>query len=148
MLFRSPMAVFGVMISAYGLHELTLPAARTVIAATALCSALYVLHYFIAYPTMSAEAFENYGFKEALVSALDWSPGRVILSAEGEEPYMDLLFFGVLTHAHAPLLVGSRADMRPGDAYIYYDTNYATGRLYRAEIMPAGPLDKRVAAKP
>ncbi len=143
-----PMAVFGIMISAYGLHELTLPAARTVVAATALCSALYVLHYFIAYPTVSAEAFENYGLKEALISALHWSRGRVILSDEGQEPYMDLLFFGTLTRAHIPLLVGSRTDLRPGDAYIFYDTNYATGRLYRVEIMPAGPLDKRAAAKP
>lgn len=135
-----PMAVFGIVISAYGLKELTVPAARAVVAATSLCALFYVLHYFVAYPPISAEAFENYGLEETLTEALSRSPSRVILSAEGQEPYMDLLFFGTLAHADVPLLVGSRADLRSGDAYIFYDTNYATGRLYGLEIKPTGTL--------
>lgn len=132
-----PMSVFGVVLSAYGLRNLSLSTARTVVAATALCALLYVLDYFTLYPPTSAEAFENYGFKETLIDALDHAPTRVILSDdEGDAPYMDLLFFGTLTHAHAPLLVGTRKDLLPGDAFIFYDTDYRTGRLYGLELKP------------
>ena len=131
-----PMAVFGIVLSAYGFRALTPSTARTVVAATALCALLYVLDYFTLYSMASAESFENYGLKETLVEALDHAPTRVILSDEGEAPYMDLLFFGTLTHANVPLLVGTRKDQRPGDAYIFYDTDYRTGRLYSLELKP------------
>lgn len=140
-----PMVVYGIALSAYGFHELTPLAARTVLAATALSALLYVLHYFAIYPPSSAEAFENFGFKQVLVEALDRAPSRIILSDEGEEPYINILFFGALAHANIPLLLGSRKDLRPGDGYIFYDINYTTGRLYGLQIRPVGTVENRAA---
>ena len=143
-----PMVVFGIVLSAYALQELSLLAARGVVACTALCSLLYVLHYFIVYPPMSADAFENYGFKETFVESLDRSPKRIILARQGDSPYMNLLFFGTLLHADIPLLMGSRNDLHPGDAYIFLDTNYANHRLYRFEVKSSDRIENTVSAKP
>lgn len=142
-----PMAVFGIVISAYALHDLSLSTARTIVATTALCALFYILDYFVIYPSISAEAFENYGLKEVLNEALDRAPNRIILSDEGNAPYIDLLFFGTLTHAGIPLLVGSRKDLQPGDAYIFYDTDYKRGWLYSVEFKPMGTVENRVAIK-
>lgn len=143
-----PMAVFGIVLSAYALRDLNLPAARAVVACTALCSLLYVLHYFTIYPPISAEAFENYGFKETLVESLDHTPNRVILADQGESPYMDLLFFGALLHTRVPLQLGSRSQLHAGDAYIFLDTNFENHRLYTFEIEPSSAVGYVGARKP
>lgn len=124
------MIAFALMLSAYGLRSLSPYLARGAVALTALCAALYVAQYFYIYPPYSAVAFENYDFKGTFDEALSRSPTRVVLSSQGNQPYINLLFFGSLAGTHVPLQVGSSDDVRPGDVYISYDPHRGPEGLY------------------
>jgi len=130
------MVVFAIVLSAYGLQGLKPVLARSMIGLTAACAVAYTLHYFLIYPPESAVAFENFGFKQTLIEALSRSQGRVILSEDGNVPYINLLFFGSMVGARAPMLVGTLADARPGDAYIFYARDQRTTGLYELSIIP------------
>jgi 4-amino-4-deoxy-L-arabinose transferase-like glycosyltransferase len=125
--------VFAMMLSAYPLIQLSVLAARSIVALTALGACLYVVHYFIMYPPQSAAAFENFGFKDTLRAALAEMPNRVVLSSEGNEPYINLRFFGNIEHAQIPLVVGAQRDLRPGDVFISYDPTRVLDGFYHVE---------------
>lgn len=127
------MSVFAAILSAYGLAYLSRPAARVLVALTALCAGLYVFHYFVLFPPESAIAFENYGFEASLRDALASAPKRVVLSSQGNVPYINLLFFGTLEHTSVPLVVGTRDDLRPGDVFISYDWSSSRNGFYRVD---------------
>ena len=124
------MIVFVVMLSAYGLRSLSPSVVRGAVAATAVCAALYIGQSCYFYPPYSAVAFENYDFKGTLDEALNRAPGRVVLSDTGNQPYINLLFFGSLLGTHVPLQIGTPDDVRPGDIYIAYDPKRGTNGLY------------------
>ena len=124
------MIAFVVMLSAYELRSLSPSVARGVVALTAFCAALYVGQYFYFYPPYSAVAFENYDFKGTLNEALNRSPTRIVLSSTGNQPYINLLFFGSLFGTRVPLQIGTSDDLRPGDIYIDYDPKHGTNGLY------------------
>jgi hypothetical protein len=124
------LVVFAIILSAYAFRTLTLVVARSAVALTAACALLYVINYFAFYPPASAIAFESYGFKHTLNEALVHTRGRVILSDEGNVPYINLLFFGSLSGTRIPLLCGSRRDARPGDVYIFYDPGRGAKGMY------------------
>ena len=130
------MSVFAILLSAYGLEDLPRVIARFLVGFSALCACFYVFYYFIVYPPQSAIAFENYGFRSALQEALADTPKRVVLSSEGNVPYINLLFFGSLEHAHIPLVVGTRSDSRPGDVFIAYDPSQGPYDLYHVDRAP------------
>jgi hypothetical protein len=126
-------------LSAYGVPALKPWLARTVVAVTALCALGYTVHYFSLYPAVSVDAFENYGFKEALGEAVRRTQGRVLLGDEyGRSLYIDLLFFGSLSGTHVPMLIGTREDLRPGDVFIFFVPDRGMRGLYGVEVAPLG----------
>lgn len=124
------LVVFAIVLSAYGLRALNSFMSRLAVAVTGLCAALYIIHYFLIYPADSAVAFENYGFKQTLDDALREYPSRIVLSDEGNVPYINLRFFGSLAGSRIPMLTGSRSDARPGDIFIIYDPQRVTNGFY------------------
>jgi 4-amino-4-deoxy-L-arabinose transferase-like glycosyltransferase len=128
-------ATFAVLLSAYGLRTLTPVISRVTVAITGLLACLYLVNYFVVYPSVSAVAFENYNFKKALSDALEGTPARVVLSSEGNVPYINLRFFGSLIGTKTPLVIGTRQDARAGDAYISYDPKRAMSGMYQVECV-------------
>lgn len=112
------MSVFLVVLSGYGMLKLRTTSARVMLALTVIISLLYEVNYFTVYPRISAEAFENFGFKEVLSQALKRNPSRVVLSDRDSSQYINLRFFGTLAEARVPLIMGSPGILRPGDVYI------------------------------
>lgn len=127
------MSIFLIVLSGYGMLELKETSARGMLVFTAIMALLYQEHYFTVYPQISAQAFESYGFKEALGQALKRNPDRVVLSNREKEQYINLLFFGTLSGTKIPLVMGSAEMLRPGDTYI--------------ELCKLG-LDRRYAVSP
>jgi len=116
------MAVFAILLSTYGLQY----AGRwrlsgALVALTAINAALYTADYFRRYPAESSFAFENYGFREALLAARDRTHGRIVVSAAGNQPYINVLFFeSVLPDTrHIPVVLGRKEDVRPGDVFVF-----------------------------
>ncbi|HKS75616.1 MAG TPA: glycosyltransferase family 39 protein [Terriglobales bacterium] len=129
------MVIFSVLLSAYGFRSLTPRLARAAVAVTGCCAILYLIHYFEIYPPKSAVAFENFGFKQTLDQAVHDTHGRIVLSSEGNQPYINLRFFGSLAGYQVPLVVGSRSDALPGDIYITYAPNSVGESLYRIDVV-------------
>lgn len=112
------MSIFLVVLSGYGMLRLKETLARGMLALTVIMALFYQINYFTVYPQISAEAFENKGFKEVLNQALDRNPSRVVLSSREWDQYINLRFFGTLAGTKVPLLMGSPEILRAGDAYI------------------------------
>ena len=125
--------IFAILLSAYGLRGMTARISGVVVAATAVLACLYVGNYFLEYPTVSAVAFVNYDFKKTLSEALQGSPNRIVLSSDGDSPYINLKYFGSLIGTEVPLLIGDRKDARAGDAYISYDPQRGLRGMYQVE---------------
>jgi len=126
-----PLVVFAILLSAYGLRwtarrfgERT-SAALT--AAAALQAVLYLHDYFVAYPAVSASAFENYGFKEALARAASLAERRVVVDNADNQPYIRALFYGALMapEARVPIVIGDRSRLAPGDVLVFADPRFA-----------------------
>jgi 4-amino-4-deoxy-L-arabinose transferase-like glycosyltransferase len=116
------MVVFAILLSTYGVRY----AGRwrlsgALVALTAINAALYTTDYFRRYPAESAVAFENYGFREALLAARDRAHGRIVVSAAGNQPYINVLFFdSVLPDARRiPVVLGREEDVRSGDVFVF-----------------------------
>jgi hypothetical protein len=124
------MVVFAIVLSAYGVHTLNLFRARLAVVLTALCAALYLIHYFVVYRPSSAEAFGNYNFRHVLHEAVDRRPRRIVLSSMCYQPYINLLFFGSLERTSIPLVIGSRRDVAEGDVFISYDSSAGSAGYY------------------
>ena len=126
-----PLVVFAILLSAYGLRGIAqrfgTAAAGTLTAAAALQAALYVHHYFVAYPAVSARAFENYGFKEALARAASMAQNRVVVDAADNQPYISALFFAALLpeNTRVPVVVGDVKSLVPGDVLVFADPRFA-----------------------
>lgn len=126
-----PLVVFAVLLSAYGLRWIALrfgaAASAALTATAALQAVLYLHHYFIAYPAVSACAFENYGFKEALARAASIARNRVVVDSADNQPYISALFFGALLpeKARVPIVVGDLEQLAPGDMLIFSDPHFA-----------------------
>ena len=114
-----PLVVFAILLSAYGLRWITRRfgalASGALAAAAALQAAFYLHDYFVAYPAVSARAFENYGFKDALVRAASIAQNRIVVDSADNQPYISALFFGALMpeKARVPIVVG---DLKSLDA--------------------------------
>jgi 4-amino-4-deoxy-L-arabinose transferase-like glycosyltransferase len=114
------MVVFAILLSTYGVrYARRWRLASALVALTAVNAALYTADYFRRYPAESVVAFENYGFREALLTARDRTHGRIVVSQAGN--YINALFFdSVLPDArHIPVVLGRPEDMRPGDVYVF-----------------------------
>jgi len=114
--------VFAILFSMYGVRYAgvwRLSGAFVVL--TAINATLYTADYFRRYPAESAVAFENYGFREALLEARDRAHGRIVVSAVGNQPYINVLFFdSVLADArHIPVVLGREEDLRSGDVFVF-----------------------------
>ena len=117
------MVIFAVLLSVYGVRYM----ARwrldgAIVLLTAANAGLYVYQYFAVYPPVSAVAFENYGFREALLRARSVAVGRIVISDEGNQPYISMLFFDSVLpdrQRKVPVLLGNRDDLREGDVLIY-----------------------------
>lgn len=126
-----PLVVFAIMLSAYGLRWIALRfgtiAASALSAAAALQAVLYLHDYFVAYPAVSARAFENYGFKEALARAASIAEERVVVDGADNQPYISALFFGALMpeKARVPIVVGDLKSLAPGDVLVFADPSFA-----------------------
>jgi 4-amino-4-deoxy-L-arabinose transferase-like glycosyltransferase len=138
------MAPYMIVLSAYAVQWLSSLSSRIVIALTSLCAAAYVTHYVVAYPRESILAFENYGFRQTLHAALDHSPRRVLLSPVGNQPYINLLFFGSLEHTQVPLLLGTSKEVIPGDIYIQFDPTGGEEGLYGLSERPDALMQMRL----
>jgi 4-amino-4-deoxy-L-arabinose transferase-like glycosyltransferase len=120
-------AVFAVLWSAIGMNVLVQRSGKRLAAAALILTAascfLYVHHYFIRFPAVSARAFENFGFREALEIAVARAEGKVVLSPRGEQPYIHLLFFGpfVANPRGVPIRIGDPAEVNPGDVLVSFD---------------------------
>lgn len=126
-----PLVVFAILLSAYGLRwtarrfGATTSAALT--AAAALQAALYLHDYFVAYPAVSARAFENFGFRESLERAASIAQNRVVVDGADNQPYIGALFFGALMpqKARVPIVVGDVKSLLPGDVLVFADPRFA-----------------------
>jgi 4-amino-4-deoxy-L-arabinose transferase-like glycosyltransferase len=125
-----PLAVFAILLSAYGLRwtlrRFGAGAGLALTFAAALQAALYVHDYFVAYPAVSAHAFENYGFKEALARAASVAEHRVVVDGADNQPYISALFFGALMpeKPRVPIVVGDLAKLEPGDVLVFADPRF------------------------
>jgi 4-amino-4-deoxy-L-arabinose transferase-like glycosyltransferase len=126
-----PLVVFAILLSAYGLRW---PARRfgektsaVLPAAAALQAVLYLHDYFVAYPAVSASAFENYGFKEALARATSIAEKRVVVDSADNQPYISVLFFGAQLpeKPRVPIVVGDLKQLAPGDVLVFADPRFA-----------------------
>jgi 4-amino-4-deoxy-L-arabinose transferase-like glycosyltransferase len=117
------MVIFAVLLSVYGVRYLARwRLDRVIVLLTAANAGLYVVHYFSAYPPVSAVAFENYGFREALLRARSMARGKIIISNEGNQPYINMLFFDSVLpdpQRKVPVVLGNRDDLRDGDVLVY-----------------------------
>ena len=126
-----PLVVFAILLSAQGLHWIAQRfgpiAASALAAAAALQSVIYLNDYFVAYPAVSARAFENYGFKDALVRAESLAQNRVVVDSADNQPYISALFFGALLSGKAgvPIVVGNVESLAPGDVLVFADPDFA-----------------------
>jgi hypothetical protein len=115
--------VFIILLSAAGMNELSARSSKLLaaiaLAAVAVQGGFYVHDYFTRYPSVSASAFENFGFKEALENADGTARGKVVLSAS----YIDLLFFGSLVPnpRGVEMKLGDSSEVGPGDVFIGFD---------------------------
>ena len=126
------MSLFVVMLSAYGLRNRFSAITRSMLALTAVCAVVYIVHYFVSYPAESVAVFETYGFKHALQDALAQNPKRVILLNDRHQPYIKLRFFGSLIGTQVPLLTGAVQDVRDGDAIVFYNPSPGVRGFYTA----------------
>jgi hypothetical protein len=127
-----PLVVFAILLSAYGLGDITRrfggAAASALTAAAALQAVLYLHDYFSAYPPVSARAFENFGFKEAIARAESIASTRVVVMDRAEkQPYISILYFGALAAEapRVPVVVGNLKDLAPGDVLVFADPQFA-----------------------
>jgi hypothetical protein len=124
------LVVFAILLSAYGLRWIArrfgAVAAGTLTAAAALQAVLYLHDYFVAYPAVSARAFENYGFKEALARAASIAQDRIVVDSADNQPYISALFFGALLpeKPRVPIVVGDLKSLAPGDVLIFADPRF------------------------
>ena len=83
--------------------------------------------HFVAYPAVSASAFENYGFKEALTRAASLAERRVVVDSADNQPYISALFYGALMapEARVPIVIGDRSRLAPGDVLVFADPRFA-----------------------
>jgi hypothetical protein len=131
------MAIFAILLSVYGVRYLARwRLAGLMVALTAANAGFYARNYFCAYPPVSAIAFENHGFREALIAARGMADGRIVISNEGNQPYMDMLFFdSVLPQPgrKVSVLLGDSHDLHEGDVLIYptppSEVTYREGRV-------------------
>jgi len=129
------MVVFAILLSTYGLrYARKWRLANVLVALTAVNAALYTADYFRRYPAESVLAFENYGFREALLAARDRAHGKIVVSAAGNQPYINALFFdSVLPDVrHIPVVVGHAEDVRAGDVCIVPIASGAAPEIRRA----------------
>jgi hypothetical protein len=91
--------------------------------ATAAQAGLYTWDYYVRYPAESALAFQNYGFKQTLEQASGLAPDRIVVSQLDNQPYINVLFFGLLVPAskNIPILVGTADDVGRSDIFISLD---------------------------
>ena len=134
-----PLVVFAILLSAYGLRWITRRfgalASGALAAAAALQAAFYLHDYFVAYPAVSARAFENYGFKDALVRAASIAQNRIVVDSADNQPYISALFFGapLPEKARVPIVVGDLKSLAPGDVLVFADPQF-THRELRAGL--------------
>ena len=119
------MVIFAVLLSAYGVRYLVrwrLAAAMVVL--TAVNAGLYAFHYFHDYPPISAIAFENHGFREALLRARSLATRRIVISTAGNQPYIyiQMLFFDSALPGwppRIPVVLGGLTGLQEGDVLIF-----------------------------
>jgi 4-amino-4-deoxy-L-arabinose transferase-like glycosyltransferase len=121
------LATFALIISVAGarwLHEKTGGRVMgALLLITALQAGLYSWDYYVRYPAESALAFQNYGFQQALEQASGSAPDQIVVSQLDNQPYINVLFFGLLVPAskNIPVVVGSAEDIGPNDIFISLD---------------------------
>jgi len=126
-----PLVVFAILLSAYGLRWTARRFGETTSAAltatAALQAVLYLQNYFLAYPAISASAFENYGFKEALARAASIAENRVVVDSADNQPYISALFFGAQLpeKPRVPIVIGDLKQLAPGDVLVFADPRFA-----------------------
>ena len=71
----------------------------------------------------------------ALLEARDMTTGRIVVSSEGNQPYINILFFDSVlpdSRGKPPVVLGRSGDLREGDVLIYpvRPGDTTTGSLY------------------
>jgi hypothetical protein len=109
-------------------------------AAATLQAVLYLHNYFVEYPAVSATAFENFGFKQALMRAVSLAQNRVVVDSADNQPYISASFFSALLpdKTHVPIIVGDLKQLAPGDVLVFADPQFEHREL--REGLPAGGL--------
>ncbi len=117
------MMIFVVLLSTYGVRYVARwRLAGAILVLTAANAGLYAFNYFRDYPPIAAVAFENHGFREALLLSRTLSTGKIVISRSGNQPYIDMLFFdSVLPDPQRKILVvlGEYSDLKEGDVFIF-----------------------------
>jgi hypothetical protein len=115
------MVPFALLLSAYGIGRLEKwRIAEVMVLLTAVNAAVYADDYFRRYPPTSAVAFENYGFRQAMLQAREMARRNVVVADEGNQPYIDTLFFdSVLPNPRGVRAVlADGKELQPGDVLI------------------------------
>lgn len=93
-----------------------------VFAVLALESLAYTIHYFAVYPARSVRAFGGYGFKEALILAMEEKPEGIVVLDSGEgRPWavdVDFYRYSAGSRYDVPLRYG-RPRARPGTCVVF-----------------------------
>jgi 4-amino-4-deoxy-L-arabinose transferase-like glycosyltransferase len=121
------LGIFAIVISVVGARRLrdkiSVWLMAPLLLATAIQAGFYTWDYYVRYPAESALAFQNYGFKQTLEQASAMAPDRIVVSKLDNQPYIDVLFFGLLVPAtkNVSIVVGTEDDVGPRDLFISRD---------------------------
>lgn len=128
------LSIFAILLSTWGLEAIARSGQARIAAAAVLLAACnaaqYTADYFTRYAEASADAFEGYGFKEALDAAVRRGGGRVVVSPNGNQPYIQLLFYSSLVQPR-PAREVTMADgtpLGPDDLVITFDRGDPEGK--------------------
>jgi len=113
------LAIYVILISAWAMHAMAAGKHRRLVsvalALTALNAISYTADYFTRFAREeSASAFEGFGFKEALDIALAQTRGRVLVSDDGNQPYIQMLYYTSLLHTPPRVPVAMANGTLPG----------------------------------
>ncbi|MBS1209164.1 MAG: hypothetical protein H6R19_1562 [Proteobacteria bacterium] len=122
------LAIYAVLLSVWAVYHMTQSKHRKLavlaLALTACNAVAFTKDYFSRFTLQeSAHAFEGFGFKEALETALANSRGRVLISQNSNQPYIQMLFYTSLmqTTPRVPVLMSQDIIPGPDDLLIRFD---------------------------
>ncbi len=97
------------------------------------------MHYFSDFRDQSAQAFESFGFEQALRRAADEAQhGRVLVARDDASDYILADYYAPMLLHPPRVVVAQRADMKPGDVLIFRDPHASYPALH--EGLPEGSM--------